>query len=226
MSFQLALGMINRSFALFPIILFLSLSGTAQPFIQDIHNFAKLDSLRKPPRDPILFIGSSSFTNWKDIQDYFPEHPILNRAFGGSSLPHLLLYAEEVIFRYHPKQIVIYCGENDLAQGYPVNEDSVLVRFQRLHAFIRSKLPAIPIVYLSMKPSPSRINLLPLIQKGNQKIKEYSAKQTQTTYLNVYASMMVSETEINSSLFLSDSLHMNAKGYQLWQQMIEPLLLK
>lgn len=216
--------MINHRIVLFPILLILSLSATSQPFIQDIHNFAKLDSLRKPTRDPILFIGSSSFTNWKDIQDYFPEHPILNRAFGGSSLPHLLLYAEEVIFRYHPKQIVIYCGENDLTGGPHINADSILFRFQRLLQVIRSKLPLVPIVYVSMKPSPSRRNYLPIIQEGNNKIQAFIATQNNCEFANVYDSMIARSGEINSSIFLSDSLHMNKQGYAIWKPILLPLL--
>lgn len=71
----------------------------AQPFINEINHFKKLDYLQTPPKNPILFIVSCSFTNSKDVQDYFPAQPILNRGFGGSSLPHLILYAEDVIFR-------------------------------------------------------------------------------------------------------------------------------
>ncbi|MBU6307561.1 MAG: G-D-S-L family lipolytic protein, partial [Bacteroidetes bacterium] len=117
------------------ILLFLALYGfssVAQPFINEINQFKKIDSLQPPPQRPVLFIGSSSFTNWKDVQNYFPKHTILNRAFGGSSLTHLILYAEEVIFRYQPKQIVIYCGENDLAASELVTADSVLQRFKKL----------------------------------------------------------------------------------------------
>jgi hypothetical protein len=38
--------------------------------------------------------------------------------------------------------------------------------------------------------------------------------------------MLTKEGDINASLFLSDSLHMNKKGYQLWQPIIEPYLNK
>jgi len=175
----------TKKIALFTVLLLFTFSGFTQPFINEVNYFKKLDSLQAPPKEPILFIGSSSFTNWKDVQDYFPGHTILNRAFGGSSLPHLLLYAEEVIFRYKPKQIVIYCGENDLTGGPTINADSILFRFQRLHALIRSRLPKVPVVYLSMKPSPSRRKYLATMQEGNEKIKLFITNQTYTQFIDV-----------------------------------------
>ena len=121
-----------------------------QPFIREIRQVRHLDSLQAPPAKPILFIGSSSFTNWKDISAFFPGHVILNRAFGGSSLPHLIMYAEDVIFRYDPKQIVIYCGENDLTGGPEITGDSVYQRFVRMYKLIRHRLQKVPVAYVSV----------------------------------------------------------------------------
>lgn len=218
--------MLKNPLALVVLFLLLSLFSAAQPFINEVSYFKKLDSLQTPPKNPILFIGSSSFTNWKDIQDYFPAHTILNRAFGGSSLPHLILYAEDVIFRYNPKQIVIYCGENDLSGEPTINADSILFRFQRLHSLIRKRLCDVPIVYLSMKPSPSRRKYLVTMQEGNAKIKAFTESQSKTKFLDIHSAMLTKSGEINSSIFLSDSLHMNKKGYQIWQPLIEPLLIR
>jgi len=209
------------------IFLFLVLYGfssVAQPFINEINQFKKIDSIQSPPQRPVLFIGSSSFTHWKDVQNYFPKHTILNRAFGGSSLTHLILYAEEVIFRYQPKQIVIYCGENDLAASELVTADSVLQRFKKLLFMIREKLPATPVLYVSMKPSPSRKKLLLSIEAGNQKIKSFLTTQQKSYFLDVYSAMLTPQGAIRSEIFTADSLHMNKKGYALWQPLLEPLL--
>src|ERR1700750_1682811 len=85
------------------------------PFWNDIQAFKKKDSAQMPPPNQILFVGSSSFTKWTDVQSYFPSYPIINRGFGGSSLPDVIRYENDVIFKYSPKQIVMYCGENDIA---------------------------------------------------------------------------------------------------------------
>jgi len=198
----------------------------AQPFIKEIRQFRHQDSLQAPPSKPILFIGSSSFTNWKDIASFFPGHVVLNRAFGGSSLPHLIMYAEDIIFKYDPKQIVIYCGENDLTGGPEITGDSVHQRFVRLHQLIRSRLPKVPVAYVSMKPSPSRVKYLPAMREGNRLIERYMRKTLRTEYIDVHRPMLGADGRVFPHIFLSDSLHMNRKGYEIWQPIIEPYLVK
>lgn len=203
-----------------------ALSAGAQPFINEINQFKKLDSLTPPPAHPILFIGSSSFTRWKDVQDYFPSYTILNRGFGGSSLPHLILYAEDVIFKYNPKQIVIYCGENDLGGGDAITGQVIFNRFKELHQLIRSRLPKVPIVYISMKPSPSRERFLPRMEEGNRLIRKFCKKKRRTEFIDVFHHMLTPDGHIMAGIFASDNLHMNNKGYEIWQPLIAPHLIK
>lgn len=208
------------------ILIGLSVNASAQPFIKEVNYFKKLDSLQAPPKQPILFIGSSSFTNWKDVNSYFPSYTILNRAFGGSSLEHLILYADDVIFKYEPKQIVIYCGENNLSAGPEISGASIAQKYIELHQLIRSRLPKVPIVYISMKPSPSREKYLPAMTEGNRLIKKYLRKQRRSEYVDVFSAMFTKEGAILGDIFLSDKLHMNKKGYAIWQPIIQPHLLK
>ena len=106
------------------------------PFWEDIQAFKHQDSGQAPPQHAILFVGSSSFTKWKDVQDYFPGYTIINRGFGGSSLPDLIRYENDVIFKYKPKQIVMYCGENDLAASDTVTAQMVFNRFQSFNRIL------------------------------------------------------------------------------------------
>lgn len=198
----------------------------AQPFINEINQFKKADSLALPATNAIVFAGSSSFTHWKDVQQYFPGYPIINRGFGGSSLTHLILYAHDVMLKYQPRQIVIYCGENDLTGGLHITADSIVARFKRLHRIVRNKLPHTDILYVSMKPSPSRIKYLPIMREANKKIKRFTRKKKRTAFANIFDAMLLSDGSINESLFLPDRLHMNKAGYQLWQPILQPLLKK
>ena len=198
--------------------------SVSQPFYNDIVKFRRADSVQAPPAKPILFIGSSSFTNWKDLADWFSEYPVLNRAFGGSSLTHLIQYADDVVFRYDPRQIVVYCGENDLATDPKVDGDSVYQRFKRLYRMIRKRLPKVPVVYVSMKPSPSREALMPKMQVGNDKIRRMLGKRQIDSYVDVYSRMLGPDGKPMPDIFLADRLHMNRKGYEIWQPLIEEKL--
>jgi lysophospholipase L1-like esterase len=198
---------------------------TEQPFWNDIQNFKKQDSVSFTPKNAILFIGSSSFTKWTDVQDYFPGYTIVNRGFGGSTLLDQIHYVNDIIFPYQPKQIIIYCGENDMASSDTVTAAMVVDRFKQLFQMIRKKTDA-SIAYISMKPSPSRRHLFPKMREGNQLIKDFLATQKNTAFIDVHQPMLNESGEPIAEIFLDDSLHMNAKGYAIWKKAIEPYLQK
>ena len=194
-------------------------------FWNDIQNFKKQDSVSSPPKNAILLIGSSSFTKWTDVQDYFPSYTIINRGFGGSTLLDEIRYVNDIVFPYQPKQIIIYCGENDLASSDTVTAAMVLDRFKQLFQMIRDKTEA-PISYISMKPSPSRRHLFTKMREGNQLIKDFLATQKNTAFIDVHQKMLDSTGEPMPEIFLDDSLHMNAKGYAIWKKEMEPYMQK
>lgn len=196
------------------------------PFRKEIDAFKKSDSLHLPPTKAILLVGSSSFTKWTDVQNYFPAYPIINRGFGGSSLTDVIRYADEIIFPYAPKQIFIYCGENDIAASDTVTAATVLQRFQQLFFIIRAKLPKVPVAFISIKPSPSRWKFEPVIIKANQLIKDFIASQPFTTYINVHDAMLNASGLPMPEIYIGDQLHMNEKGYAIWQKILLPVLKK
>lgn len=195
------------------------------PFYDEIQAFKKQDSIQIPPQHALLFIGSSSFRMWKDVQAYFPGYTIINRGFGGSSLPDVIRYAGDIIFPYHPKEIIIYCGENDFATSDTVTGGIVFNRFKNLLSLIRTKMKTVPVVFVSIKPSPSRRQYWPEMIKANEEIKNYLATQKNTTFVDVFT-LMMNGSNVKPEIFKSDSLHMNAKGYAIWQKAILPYLVK
>jgi len=208
-------------------------TAAAPPFWKDIQNFKKQDSISFPPKNAILLIGSSSFTKWTDVQDYFPGYTIINRGFGGSALLDQIRYANDIIFPYEPKQIVIYCGENDLASSDSVTAQMVFDRFKKLYEMIREKTK-VPVAFISLKPSPSRRHLFPKMHEANQLILEYidlqkSALDSQPVnieFIDVHQKMLNGSGQPMPEIFLKDSLHMNEKGYAIWKKVIEPYLIK
>ncbi|MDQ2718343.1 MAG: GDSL-type esterase/lipase family protein [Bacteroidota bacterium] len=219
---------INKYFYFFLFFVIASTGAYAQqqPFYSDIQAFKNQDSIHFPLKHVILFVGSSSFTKWTDVQDYFPGFKIINRGFGGSSLPDVIRYADEIIFPYQPKQIIIYCGENDFAASDTVSVQTVFSRFKQLFQLIRVKLPDVPIAYVSMKPSPSRQKLMPKFEKGNLLIKQYLKEKKNAAFIDVYHKMLNKDGTPIKDIFIEDNLHMNAKGYHIWQKIIKPYLLK
>ncbi len=194
------------------------------PFADDIAKFRELDRKKMPEPGQIVFAGSSSFTRWTDVASYFPARSIINRGFGGSSLLDVIRYANDVILKYRPKTVVIYCGENDLAGDAKLSAYAVEQRFRQLFGMIRKDLPNARIVYVSMKPSPSRWSLRAKFRAGNHFIESYLAKQPNTAFIDVWPSMLGSDGRPRRELFVDDELHMNEEGYRLWAPLIEKAL--
>lgn len=201
-----------------------SLRAQQPPFFNEIQEFKKQDSLSFPPKNAILLVGSSSFRKWQDVQSYFPNYTIINRGFGGSVLPDVIRYANDIIIPYRPKQVIVYCGDNDLASSNTITPQIVARRFKQLFYIIRGKLPATTISYVSIKPSPSRYQLMAKMEQANEMIRAFLKKQKNTSFIDVFHPMLLSNGKPRPEIFVEDSLHMNAKGYAIWKKAMEPYL--
>jgi lysophospholipase L1-like esterase len=209
------------------IILFQSVKTNAQSFpafAKEIGTFKKEDSVNNPPKNAILFVGSSSFARWNDIADYFPGYAIINRGFGGSGLIDVIRYAYDIIIPYQPKQVIIYVGDNDLAGGVTIQD--VVTRFKTLFQIIRTNLPNTTIDYVSIKPSPLREQLMPKMKQANMEIQEFLKTQKNTGFIDIFSLMLNENGKPKVEIFVEDRLHMNAQGYAIWKQVILPYLKK
>ena len=215
------------------LILFLSVNFWGEavyaqqkaPFYEEIQAFKKKDSLNLPVKNGILFIGSSSLRKWTDLEKTFADYHAINRGFGGSTLTDAIYYKHDLVDPYQAKQIVIYSGENDIAEGN-VSAQMVLDRFKKLFELIRQKQPLLPVAFISIKPSPSRAQFQPIVIESNNLIKKFLRKQPKTAFINVYSKMLTNNGQMRPELFGPDMLHMNEKGYEIWTKAIQPHLLK
>ncbi|KAA9037634.1 G-D-S-L family lipolytic protein [Ginsengibacter hankyongi] len=220
----------NKTLKIITCFLFLFFAYTSLPaqqhlpFYDEIEHFKKLDSAHFPPKNAVLFVGSSSIRKWEDVQNYFPNETVINRGFGGSELTDAIRYANDIIIPYHPREIVIYSGENDLAYADSITPAIVLRRFETLFNIIRSAMPKVPVIYVSIKPSPSRERLMPEMEVANKLIKQFLKSKNKTVFVDVYHKMLDKSGTPMTDIFLSDNLHMNAKGYHIWQKAITPYL--
>ena len=170
----------------------------------------------------IVFIGSSSIVGWKSLATNFPNKKILRNGFGGSQTFEVTHFADRLVAPYNPKQVVIYAGENDIAEGQ--SPEKVLADFKVLFNTIRQLNKNIVITFISIKPSPSRKKFIPQFRKANQLIKDFLAASHKTSYVDIYSVMLQSNGQPKPGLFQLDSLHMVKAGYDLWAKTLQPFL--
>ncbi len=193
-------------------------------FDQAIFNMEQEDSTRIVLENEVLFIGSSSIRMWKTLREDFDPIPGINRGFGGSTMPEVIHYADRIIFPYNPKLIVLYCGENDIAED--ATPEQVFGSFKKLNAMIEKRLPETNLIFISMKPSVARWGLWDKYKAGNKLIKEYIETKNNRVYLESADVMLTESGQPDSSIFIEDMLHMNAKGYAAWKSLVRPAVEK
>lgn len=218
----------RRYLIVFSLIFFLSISAFAQKkpaYWDDVQAIKHYDAMYKAPVNPVLFVGSSSIRKWDDLTQVFAKYNGLNRGIGGAVINDITFYLNDIVFSYQPRQIVLYVGENDLPDER-VTPDTVLNRTINLYKSIRAKLPNTPIVYISIKPSPSRDKFRAKAIASNQLIEKYLAGEQNVVFVDIFKPMLTKKGALRPELFLEDMLHMNAQGYAIWRKAIEPKLIK
>jgi lysophospholipase L1-like esterase len=185
-----------------------------------IQNFEEKDKADPPAEGAILFTGSSSIAMWQDVADHFPDHEVINRGFGGSEFSDLLYYKERVIYPYKPSKIFIYEGDNDIAAGEDPKD--ILKEAKKLRKAIKKELPGVPVIFISAKPSVSRWHLRQKYEELNKGLQKYAKKTKNTEYADVWTPALDENGEVRKDIFLEDNLHMNAKGYKIWQEVLTP----
>lgn len=169
-----------------------------------------------PPKNGVVMYGSSSFRLWGEgAKIALERNDIANLAFGGSTLEACAHYFQEIVVPYNPQSMIIYAGDNDLGNGKPAYE--VYEFYQVLMRKIRKHYPTIPVTFVSAKPSPSRLSILPEIEKLNNLVEsDLIHRNNHTHFINIFNSMMLGNGKVNEDLFIEDRLHMNEKGYEIW----------
>ncbi|MEZ0487214.1 SGNH/GDSL hydrolase family protein [Fibrella aquatica] len=177
---------------------------------------------KEAPANSILFVGSSSIRMWDGLKEAFPGKSIIQNGFGGSTLSDAIRYMPRLILPYKPKQVVLYAGDNDIAQNQSAR--NVYSQFLTFFALVRKQLPSATITYIAVKPSPSRKQYMPVAAEANRMIKQYLAGQKNTSFADVYTPMLGANGQPRPELFGADSLHMTPQGYEVWKSVIGPVL--
>lgn len=183
----------------------------------------KKDKESPPPQGGTLFVGSSTFTKWKELEADFKALKAINRGFGGSMISDISYYADRIIAAYKPRCIVLYGGDNDVTKK---SADQVFADYKGLVEKVRKALPEAKIYFISIKPSPSRVKVWDEAKKVNQLVRDYAAQTAGLGYIDIVPVMLGADGKPRPELFLKDMLHMNRAGYELWIPIIKAALEK
>jgi lysophospholipase L1-like esterase len=188
----------------------------------EIQTFEEADRQHSPKPGSILFVGSSSIRLWSSLARDFPSVDVINRGFGGSEIADSTAFAGRIIVPYRPRMIVLYAGDNDIANGR--SPQQVLDDFRAFVTRIRQDLPNAGIAFISIKPSLAREHLLDKMREANDRIRSYAAQLQGVIYIDVFTPMMTKDGKVRGDLFVEDGLHLNRAGYEIWRSVVAPYL--
>lgn len=188
----------------------------------EIDAFEASDRVNPRPVGPIVFVGSSSIRLWPHLQDDFPGVDVLQRGFGGAELSQVVHFAPRIVIPYKPRLVVLYAGDNDLFNGK--SPQQVLAEYVAFVSLVRAALPKTQIAFVSIKPSPARWDLADNIRRANSLVKGYATTHPGLSYVDIFTPMLGTSGLPRPDLFEDDQLHLNAQGYAIWRDYIEPVV--
>ena len=188
----------------------------------DIAAFTTWDRKNSTPDDAVLFVGSSSIRFWPTAV-YFSNRKVVNRGFGGAHISDVNHFVQETVFSHDPSVVVFYAGDNDVWAGK--REAQILDDFVEFVSAVQAESTNTPIVFVSLKPSPSRWSVWAEMQAANQTIRSLVDGDPFLHYADVATPMIGNDGVPIPGLFLDDGLHLNAEGYGVWTDVVKTVLL-
>jgi lysophospholipase L1-like esterase len=189
-----------------------------------IRAFEAQDAQKPPPRNAVLFIGSSSIRWWR-TSELFSGFPVINRGFGGALISDINYYVKRIVIPYKPKVIVFYCGYNDLFVGKK-SPEQVFNDFNSFVAAVHGSLPKTRIIFMSLTPGPSAWGSRQLLYEVNGKAKELSEKHENLFYADVATGMLNSKGVPDPNDYQEDGVHLTYKADIKWAALLRPTLKK
>jgi lysophospholipase L1-like esterase len=195
-----------------------ALAQTTNRWEKDIAAFEAQDRTNPPPKNAVLFIGSSSIRLWKTLAQDFPESKVINRGFGGSQIVDSVSFVDRIVVPYRPERIVMYAGGNDINAGK--TPEQVASDFKEFVAKVHAKLPETRIAYISIAPNPARWAQVDRVKRANELIREFTTTDTRLQFIDVFPHMLGEDGKPLPEIFVEDRLHMNEKGYAIWKRVV------
>lgn len=203
---------------------FITYLSYSQPFISEIRAFEKQDSLNMPAKGQILLVGSSTFRFWTTSVEDLVDYPTINRGFGGSQMSDVNFYFDRIVANYEPKFILVYEGDNDLAAGE--SPESIFEDFMIFVKKVKTQLPNTKVGYCSIRPSIARTNIREKQIEVNRLISNFCKKNKEFYFMDMYKEYFLPNGELMPDVFVSDKLHLNKKGYEIWTKATRKFLGK
>ncbi len=166
----------------------------------------------------IVFMGNS-ITNMNEWRECFGDDArIVNRGNSGALAQEILDNVESVIAG-HPAKVFIGVGTNDLGSAGLDAPEMIAAKLGAICERFQVESPTTKVYVQSILPSISGSRTVAKAQAANLAIKR-AIEAAGATYVDVFQPMM----GITTGAISYDYLHVTAKGYKIWCDILAPLV--
>jgi lysophospholipase L1-like esterase len=116
----------------------------------------------------------------------------------------------------------VYAGDNDIYGG--ATSEQVAISFEQFVRIVRARVPDVRIVFIGIKPSLQRWDVIERMRVANGMIRAYAAHDDRIAFVDVDHAMLGWDEKPRPELFVADGLHLTPEGYELWSALLRPLL--
>lgn len=225
------MGFINKKYSFGGLVLLLFISGCSplkkykpsgrQWALPEIKAFEQLDAIQDYNQDAILFIGSSSIRLWKTLAEDMAPYPVIQRGYGGAHFRDLVFFTDRILADHELSMVVCFVANDISGSPKDATPKEVLKLFKLFVKQVREKHPDIPILQIAITPTLSRWEHWVEINQANELIKSYCENTKHLYYIDTVPTFLDAEDQPKSAWFIGDQLHLNTKGYEVWNSLIK-----
>ncbi|WP_185209657.1 GDSL-type esterase/lipase family protein [Sphingomonas sp. NBWT7] len=163
-------------------------------------------------RCTVWLVGSSSMHRWENAERDLAGWTVYNRGIEGARLSELTLRLTKTRGEPAPAAIVLYAGENDIADGADPKE--VARELADLAKALRVRAPGSALLIVSMKPSPTRWRNRPAQLAVDAAMSRFAAGMPRTAFVAAGERLLVDGRPGN--FYRDDGVHLMEQGYRRW----------
>ncbi|HXD74445.1 MAG TPA: GDSL-type esterase/lipase family protein, partial [Vicinamibacterales bacterium] len=170
----------------------------------------------------IVFVGSSIFHRWTELQQHMAPLPVVNIAFDGAVTDDWNRLIEFRVLPLKPRVVVYYCGSNDVDLGEPAGP---IVK--RIHTFVdrvHTAMPRTRVVFVSVIRAPEKRDRFDVVDAINAQMRKLAERNPGVQFVDVNPGLEHSDASPRVELFMNDQLHLRPAAYDILAKMLKPVL--
>ena len=176
----------------------------------------------------IVFIGDS-ITDLYHLDDYYADlnKVTYNRGIGGDTTQGVIDRLQVSLYDIKPSEIVLMIGINDINGGR--SDEYVISNYQTILDGIKTNLPDTKVFTMSILPVNDKLGGYVDVNKTNNSVVNINTHITQMavssgyTHVDLYTQVKDDNGKLLDA-YTDDGIHLNASGFQVWTNLLKPLL--